>query len=165
MKRFIALYFLYVGFLLSFFVLGNTYLSLIINTFQSNLTLIFLDFFLADNQLQGIDIWISSDYKIIISHACNGLLSLILFYASIWAYPSTLILKIIWMIIGYIVLFIVNVFRISWVVFVTKNGNGQEDFYWSHDIVGNIFLMLVGLGLFVTFIKANPQKIRKSKDL
>ena len=35
---------------------------------------------------------------------------------------------------------------------------GHGDFYWSHDIVGNIFLMITGLGLFIAFIKTSSKK-------
>lgn len=49
--------------------------------------------------------------------------------------------------------FSVNIVRILWVVFVTQEGEGYKDFYWSHDIVGNSMLMLTGLGLFIVFIK------------
>ena len=41
---------------------------------------------------------------------------------------------------------------------------GEANFYWSHDLIGNAMLMGVGLGLFVLFIKTahknrNPQSL------
>ncbi|SFV71178.1 hypothetical protein MNB_SV-13-770 [hydrothermal vent metagenome] len=162
MKRFIALYFLYLGFLFTFFVLQNTYVSQILNTFQTNLTLIFLDFFLEENQRMGRDIWIHSNYKIIITDTCNGIIPFLFLTASLWAYPAKILPKTLWTFFGYIILFLVNGLRILWVVYVTKNGEGQEDFYWSHDIVGNAFLMFFGLLLFVGFIKST-RRIAKNK--
>jgi len=65
------------------------------------------------------------------------------------------------MLIGYVVFSLVNVGRILLVVYATKEGNGQEEFYWSHDLVGNGILMMTGLVLFVTFIRtASKLKVR-----
>jgi exosortase/archaeosortase family protein len=57
------------------------------------------------------------------------------------------------MIGGYLLFSVMNVIRLLFVVYVTQHGNGQEDFYWSHDLVGNFLLMLTGLGMFVLFMK------------
>jgi len=73
------------------------------------------------------------------------------------AYPSTVKHKIFWMFLGYILFFVVNIVRILLVVYVTENGKGQGDFYWSHDLVGNTLLMLTGLGLFIAFIKTSSR--------
>lgn len=153
MKEFIALYFLYLGLLFILFYLPTFEFSLFLNQTQTALTLHFLEYFLEPNQLDGRDIWINTQYKIIITDACNGLIAVLFLYASILAYPSRLGLKFLWLVLGYIVFFITNILRILWVVFITERGRGQEDFYWSHDIVGNSILLSVGLGLFVLFIR------------
>jgi exosortase/archaeosortase family protein len=153
MKRFIALYFLYLGILYILFYLPNSPLAGLINEVQTEFTLLFLEVFLEPTQLEGRDILVNSQYKILITDACNGLIALVFFYASILAYPSRIGLKLFWLIWGYILLFLTNALRILWVVFITERGRGQEDFYWSHDIVGNMLLMSVGLGLFIVFIK------------
>jgi exosortase/archaeosortase family protein len=64
-----------------------------------------------------------------------------------------------WMVFGYVLFSFVNVLRILLVVFVTEAGKGQQDFYWSHDLVGNILLLITGLGLFVSFIKTSSKSI------
>jgi exosortase/archaeosortase family protein len=60
---------------------------------------------------------------------------------------------------GYIVFSLVNVLRILMVVYFVEQKEGQGNFYWSHDFVGNALLMGVGLGLFIAFIKTS----RRSK--
>lgn len=153
MKRFICLYFIFLGLLFTLFYAPTSQVSQILNNTQSRFTLSVLNLFLESQQLDGIDIWINPHYKIIITKACNGVIPLLFLYASILAYPSTFRHKLLWMMLGYILFFVVNIFRILWVVFITQHGEGQGDFYWSHDIVGNTLLMLTGLGLFIAFIK------------
>ena len=135
------------------FYTETSILSTLVNEQQTKLTLFFLDMFLPPEQLQGIDIWINPQYKIIINRACNGIIPILFLFASILAYPSTLWYKIFWMSLGYIIFSLVNVFRILLVVYFVEQEGGQENFYWSHDLVGNVLLMSVGLGLFIAFIK------------
>jgi len=160
MKRFIALYFLFLALLFVFFYAPTSMLSTVLNEGQTKLTLNLLDIFLKPEQLKGIDIWINPYYKIIINKACNGVIPILFLFASILAYPSSIMHKILWMLIGYMVFSVVNVMRILLVVYVTEHGEGQGEFYWSHDIVGNMILMLTGLGLFVAFIKISSKTIR-----
>jgi len=162
MKRFIALYFLFLGVLFVVFYAPTSQISQILNDVQSRLTLEALNLFLEPEQLKGVDIWINPHYKIIITKACNGVIPLLFLYASILAYPSPFRHKILWMSLGYVLFFVVNIVRILWVVFITQHGEGQGDFYWSHDIVGNTLLMLTGLGLFIAFIKTASIKVKNS---
>jgi exosortase/archaeosortase family protein len=160
MKRFIALYFLFLVILFTLFYADTNALSTYLNEAQTTLTLALLNLFLDQGQLQGIDIWIKPDYKIIINQACNGMIPILFLFASILAYPSALWHKIFWMGTGYIVFSLVNVLRILLVVSFTEQEGGQGNFYWSHDIVGNILLMVVGLGLFITFIKTSSRTVK-----
>jgi exosortase/archaeosortase family protein len=154
LRRFIALYFFYLGILFSLVSLPSSPLYFVLNTGQTELILYFLDFFLQENQRIGIDIWINSHYKIVITPACNGLIPLVFLYASILAYPCRFWNKVICLLLGYIILLWVNIFRIYMVVWITQNTRGQEAFFFAHDILGNLILMLTGLILFVSFIKA-----------
>ncbi len=138
-------------------------LSKLVNESQTKLTIFFLKIFLTPGQLQGVDIWINPQYKIIINQACNGLIPIIFLFASIFAYPSTLWHKIYWMIIGYTVFTLVNVFRILLVVYFVEQKAGRENFYWSHDLMGNALLMGVGLLLFIAFIKTSSLTFSCSK--
>ena len=57
------------------------------------------------------------------------------------------------MLIAYLLYSVINVVRLLWVVYATTHGRGQAEFWWSHDIVGNMMLMVTGLLLFVAYIK------------
>ena len=155
MKRFIALYTLFLAILFTFFYADTSVVSTFLNDGQTKLTLYFLELFLKPEQLQGADIWITPYYKIIINKACNGVIPMLFLFASLLAYPSNILNKLFWMLLGYVLFSVVNVFRILLVVYFTQTGEGHKDFYWSHDIVGNILLMLTGLGLFIAFIKTS----------
>jgi len=162
MKKFISYYFLFLAILFTFFYADTSVISNTLNDGQTKLTLYFLKLFLAPGQLQGIDIWINPHYRIIINQACNGMIPILLLWASILAYPSGIWHKIFWMLIGYFVFSLVNVFRILLVVHFVEQPAGQSNFYWSHDLIGNAILMAVGLGLFVAFIKT-ATKVRNPK--
>jgi len=153
MKRFIALYFLFLALLFTFFYADTSAVSTFLNEGQTKLTLFFLDIFLAPDQLVGIDIIINPHYKIIINQACNGIIPILFLFASILAYPSGIAHKILWMFIGYMLFSIVNILRILLVVYFVEAEGGRENFYWSHDLLGNVILIVLGLGLFVLFIK------------
>jgi exosortase/archaeosortase family protein len=148
-----VLYFLFLALLFVFFYAHTSSVSTFLNKGQTKLTLFLLNLFLEPGQLKGIDIWINPHYKIIINQACNGMIPILFLFASILAYPSSILHKLLWMIIGYVAFSVVNIARLLFVTYATQTGNGQEEFYWSHDFVGNAMLMFAGLGLFVAFIK------------
>ncbi|MCW8821826.1 MAG: exosortase/archaeosortase family protein [Sulfurovum sp.] len=158
MKKFIALYFLYLALFFTLFYANTSMISHTMNEEQTKLTLYFLHIFLGPDQLQGIDIWINPHYKIIINQACNGIIPILFLWASILAYPSTIWYKILWMVIGYLLFSLVNIFRILLVVHFVEQEGGRENFYWSHDLMGNTILMVVGLGIFVAFIRTAAQR-------
>ena len=162
MKKFIALYFLFLALLFTLFYANTSVVSSMLNTGQTKLTLYFLNLILEPGQLQGIDIWVNPHYKIIINQACNGIIPILFLWASILAFPTTVWHKIIWMIIGYFLFSLVNIFRILLVVYFVKLEGGRGNFYWSHDLLGNSILILVGLGLFVGFIKTTSNSSSKT---
>jgi exosortase/archaeosortase family protein len=159
MKQFVVLYFLFIAILFTLFYADTSVLSNALNEGQTKLTLFFLDIFLKPEQLKGIDIWVNPHYKIIITQACNGMIPILFFFASVLAYPSSAMHKVVWMVFGYVLFSFVNVLRILLVVFVTEAGKGQQDFYWSHDIIGNSLLLMTGLGLFVSFLKTSLKRL------
>ena len=154
MKRFVALYFLFLALLFTFFYADTSALSQVINETQTDWTLRALDLFLAPGQLQGIDIQISPHYKIIINQACNGMIPLLFLYASILAYPASIRYKMVWMGIGYVVYFISNVARILLVVYFVSHEGGRANFHWAHDMLGNTILVVVGVALFLFFVRS-----------
>jgi len=157
MKRFTALYFLFLALLFTLFYANTSIISTLINDGQTKLTLTFLKLFLEPGQLQGIDIWIDPHYKIIINQACNGMIPLLMLWAALLAYPASWLHKAAWMLVGYAVMIILNIIRILMVVAVTMD-HGQSAFYWIHDILGNALLMGGGLGVFILFIKSTSNK-------
>lgn len=158
MKHFITRYFLFLILLFILFYAPTTELSIVLNGIQSRWTLMALNTFLQPEQLRGVDIWINPHYKIVITQACNAVIPILFLYASVLAYPSSFKHKIVWMFVGYIVFFIVNIVRILWVVYVVQNAEGHKDFYWSHDIIGNVLLLCTGVGLFFSYIKTSKVK-------
>jgi exosortase/archaeosortase family protein len=153
MKRFVGFYFLYLFGLFALFYLPLSPVAILLNEAQTDLALRLLDYFLKPGQLQGIDIMITSQYKIIITQACNGLIPFFFLMASILAYPVDVMHKIFWILTGYVIITLANVMRILIVVYCVEQEGGSENFYWSHDILGNMILLLVGMGVFITFIQ------------
>jgi len=145
--------------LFTFFYADTSVVSTFLNDGQTKLTLFFLDMFLAPDQLVGIDIMINLHYKIIINQACNGMIPILFLFASILAYPSGIVHKIVWMLIGYLLFSVGNVIRILLVVYFVEGEGVRGNFYWSHDLLGNTLLMVLGLGLFIMFIKTAKRTV------
>jgi len=159
MKKFIALYFLFLALLFTLFYADTSVISTMLNQGQTKLTLYFLSIFLEPGQLKSIDIWINPHYRIIINQACNSIIPILFLWASILAYPSIVWHKILWMCIGYLTFTFVNVLRILLVVYFVEQEGERGNFYWSHDLLGNSLLMIVGLGLFIAFIKTSNKSL------
>jgi len=159
MKKFITYYFLFLALLFILFYADTSVISTMLNQGQTKLTLYFLNFFLEPGQLKGVDIWVNPHYRIIINQACNGIIPILFLWASLLAYPSRIWHKVLWMGIGYLLFTLVNVFRILFVVYFVEQEGGRGNFYWSHDLFGNALLMMVGLGLFVAFIKTSNRSL------
>lgn len=153
MKKFVLLYLLALALLFVLFYADTSILSRVLNDTQSALTLMMIEPFLKTGQLQGTDIIISPYYKIIITQACNGMVPILFYFAAIAAYPSKLWAKPLWMAAGYLIFTLVNVVRILIVVYFVEQKGGRDNFYLAHDIFGNALLMVVGLGLFILYIK------------
>ena len=160
MKQFFIRYLLFLAFLFLAFYAPTSVVSDTLNSLQTQLTLFLLDPLLEPNQLQGADIWVHENYKIVISKACNGMIPILYLIGSVMAYPSTWRHKISWILMGYVVFNVVNVVRILFVVYITGVGDGHEEFYWSHDIVGNVMIMVAGLFMFVSFIKTSSKTVK-----
>jgi exosortase/archaeosortase family protein len=153
MKQFMTRYLFFLAISFTFLYLNNTPFSYEINHNQTAITLYFLEYFLNVDQLKGVDIWINPYYKIIINDACNGIVPILFFISGVLAYPLSLKHTMIWIFFGYIIFTSVNIFRIILVTYITQKGEGQKEFFWAHDIVGNILLITVGMVLFLLYIR------------
>jgi exosortase/archaeosortase family protein len=151
MKKFILLYLGMLALLFLLFYADTSVISERLNTWQGALTLSLLDIGLEPGRVQGNEIIISPTYKLIITQACNGMIPILFYWASVIAYPVSPVYKLLWMIIGYVIISLINVLRILFVVQMVKGG--REHFELAHDVIGNAILMATALLLFVLFIK------------
>lgn len=139
--------------LFEFFYWMQSPLATDINNFQTNLTLGVLDPFLKRGQLNGVDIIISPRYKLIITQACNGLIPYLIFLAAVLAFPSSWANRVFWAFVGYVTFFVVNIMRLLLVTYyVTKT---PRNFEMSHDIYGNLLLMITGTVLFYLYLRGS----------
>lgn len=136
--------------------LYTDFISNAVNNFQKESTLYFLSLFFEDRMFNDYII-ISDSYRLFVSKACSGLIPFLFFVASILAYDSSIQSKIVWLAIGYIVILFANISRI---VFITKMVLiDQQNFFWAHDYIGNMFLLLLGISLFYLFIQNSTRTL------
>ena len=157
-KRFALLYPVMLLLLFALLYADTSFLSKGPNAWQGELTLALLGLGLEPGQLQGNEIIINPSYRLIITQACNGMIPILFYWASVIAYPSGLLYKLLWLAIGYSVISLVNVMRILLVTYMLTKG-GRENFELAHDVIGNAILMAIGLLLFVLFIRARQVKL------
>jgi len=150
-KKFLFIYPLTLASLFLLFYWDASPIANFINQWQVNLSSLLTNLTLDKNLMQDNHIFISSKLRLVIDKECNGLIPYFFFLSSIIAFPSTIKHKIKWAILGYLLLSILNVFRIWFITqFVMSSVN---NFSLAHDYLGNIFLVFSALVLFITFIK------------
>ena len=156
MKKFIFTYWLGIVLLFTLFYWEYSPISLLVNDFQTNLTSLITSLSLPEGMMESHRIFVSEHYALVIKKACNGMIPYLFFLASILAFPSTLIHKVKWAIIGYLIITSINIFRIWFVTqFVLQK---QDNFSLAHDYLGNGLLILTGLILFTSFIKTRKKE-------
>lgn len=133
-------------------------LSHALNQEQTNLTSYLTSLTLVDSMMDQHHILINSHYALVIEKACNGMIPYLFFLASIIAFPSTLMHKIKWAMMGYIIISAMNIFRI-WLItqFVL---HGRNHFSLAHDYIGNALLIFTGLALFIWFVKSRRKIVQ-----
>jgi len=152
MKKFITLYWLNIALLFAIFYWELSPIADIINSLQTDLTTYLTAQTLEDELMRGYEILINSHYSLVIEKACNGLIPYLFFLASIIAFPSTIIHKVKWALIGYILLTFINTFRIWLITQLVLSEVGN--FSLAHDFVGNAMLIFTSLLLFILFVKS-----------
>ncbi len=153
-QRFVFFYLLWLGVLFGLFYWDLSPLSAWPNEWLRLKLLAAMDLGLPEGQVRGSDIWINPHYKLIIEKACNGMIPVLMYLASIFAYPSSWGRKITWGAAGALVLLGLNVARIYMVTYFVMQG-GRENFSLSHDVFGNAIFMVAGLGMFYLFIRGS----------
>ncbi|CAA6821692.1 MAG: Unknown protein [uncultured Sulfurovum sp.] len=151
MKKFLLTYWTGIIILFALFYWEYSPISAIINNYQTNLTSLLTSFSLKEGMMEAHRIFITEHYALVIEKACNGMIPYLFFLASILAFPSTIMHKVKWAIMGYLFISAMNIFRIWFVTqFVLQS---QNNFSLAHDYLGNGLLILTGLILFTSFIK------------
>lgn len=163
MKKFLLSYWLGIAMLFGVFYWNLSPLSSVINTLQTNLTAYFTSLTLADDMMDNYRILINEQYSLVIEKACNGMIPYLFFIASIVAFPSTLMHKVKWAIMGYIIISLMNIFRIWMVTQIVLQE--EKNFSLAHDYLGNILLIITGLGLFIAFIKSRKPLQRQKTSM
>jgi len=128
-----------------------------VNSFQTNLTSHTISL-LIDN-MEGNRIIINPHYSLVIEKACNGVVPYLFLLSSILAFPSTIKNRVIWATLGYVVITVLNIFRIWLITKLVEMG--VDNFSLAHDFIGNAILILTSLLLFMGFIKSTPPPYRR----
>ncbi len=152
MNKFIILYPISLLLLFIVFYFDTSIISTTINNFQQNLIIEAISQ-IFPNRVEDNFIIITEHYKLSIDKACNGIVSILFFIAPILVYPTYIRYKIIAILIGYIVLSLANIIRIIFITYMVIED--KSNFSLSHDLIGNIFLLVVGVGLFMVFLRGS----------
>jgi exosortase/archaeosortase family protein len=156
MKKFLLSYWLGIALLFGVFYWDLSPLSSFINDLQTNLTAYFTSLTLVDGMMENHRISINEHYSLVIEKACNGMIPYLFFLASIIAFPSTLMHKVKWAVMGYIFISLMNIFRIWFVAQLVLQE--RKNFSLAHDYIGNGLLIVTGLLLFTWFVKSRKRE-------
>ena len=157
MKKFLLSYWLGIAVLFSIFYWEVSPVSLLVNNQQTDITTYFTSLTLADEMMDKYRILINTHYSLVIEKACNGMIPYLFFLASIIAFPSSLLHKLKWAVMGYIFISFMNVFRIWFVTQMVLHE--RQNFSLAHDYLGNGLLILTGLLLFTWFVKSRKREV------
>jgi len=150
MKNFILFYPIYLFVLLYFLFFHENIVSSLLNEFQGKILIEILRLWFDDRIVENYII-INPKYALSIDKSCNAMVPILILSASILAYRVVILYKFLAIILGYFILSIVNVLRIVFVTYMVIED--QNNFSWSHDYIGNGVLAMIGMLLFIWFIK------------
>ena len=159
MIKFLLTYWIGIALFFGIFYWDVSPLSLLINQYQTSLITYLTSLTLPNEIMNNYRIFITQQYSLVIEKACNGMIPYLFFLASIMAFPSTWLHKAKWALIGYLLISVINIFRI-WMVtqFVLQERN---NFSFAHDFLGNALLISTGLILFILFVKSRKRQFIK----
>lgn len=159
MKKFLALYLLY---LFGFFLLIDLeYLKelLRVEAIHTNSTILFSTYLIEAIgieviKVEGINIYLPSAILQVL-FGCNGLEAIILYFAGILAYPdNSLERKANWFFWGYLALFSINIFRIALLAYIVEFH--REHFEIFHTYITQGIMIFIAFGIFLGYL--NSQK-------
>ena len=156
MIKFLLTYWIGIALFFGIFYWDASPISLLINQHQTGLTTYLTSLVLPSEMLNNYRIFISDNYSLVIEKACNGMIPYLFFLASIMAFPSTLLHKAKWALFGYLLISLMNTFRIWMVTQLVLQE--RSNFSLAHDYLGNALLILTGLILFISFVKSREKQ-------
>ena len=163
MIKFLLTYWIGTALFFAIFYWDLSPFSAMINQLQTDFTTYLTSLTLPANMMDAYHILINTHYSLVIEKACNGMIPYLFFIASIVAFPSTLMHKVKWAIMGYIIISLMNIFRIWMVTQIVLQE--EKNFSLAHDYLGNILLIITGLGLFIAFIKSRKPLQRQKTSM
>ena len=113
------------------------------------LTEIWISFFHIPVIQQGDTLILEHGMQLQILHECNGLVPYLLLISAILAFPTSLKSKVLWMVIFYGLLLVINMLRIYLITLVVIDS--PDLFKISHDWVGRYSVGILTLLLFYWF--------------
>jgi len=156
MIKFLLTYWIGIALFFGIFYWDASPISLLINQQQTSLITYLTSLSLPNDMMNNYSIFISDNYSLVIEKACNGMIPYLFFLASIMAFPSTILHKVKWAIFGYLLISLINTFRIWMVTQLVLQE--RSNFSLAHDYLGNALLILTGLILFVSFVKSREKQ-------
>jgi exosortase/archaeosortase family protein len=155
MIKFLLTYWIGIALFFGIFYWDASPISLLVNPYQTTLTSYLTSLVLPSEMMNNYRIFITEHYSLVIEKACNGMIPYLFFLASIMAFPSSIFHKIKWALMGYLLISLMNTFRI-WMVtqFVLEE---RSNFSLAHDYLGNALLIITGLILFISFVKSRKK--------
>lgn len=158
-NRFIITFFIWIAILFGLFYWGKywTYSPVgeAIDGYIRSLIMPILSSIL-DNAIIDYDIVINSEYRVVITPECNGLIPYLMILSAILAYNGSIFKKAAWAILSFFIFFAVNILRLFLVVNIVSEF-GTNYFYFIHDIIGNLLLVSTGLFIFLSYIKGSKE--------
>lgn len=132
-----------------FFMINQLQTDLIVN-----LTWLWVDILELPIRIQDNTLILANGMNLRIVHDCNGLTPFLLYLAAILAFPVNWKHRLIWGVLGYIALLVINVIRMLLITLVVLDH--PELFHFAHDWVGRYSVGLLTLGLFFLFTSNVP---------
>jgi exosortase/archaeosortase family protein len=155
MIKFLLTYWIGIALFFGIFYWDASPISLLVNPYQTTLTSYLTSLVLPSEMMNNYRIFITEHYSLVIEKACNGMIPYLFFLASIMAFPSSIFHKIKWALIGYLLISIMNTFRIWMVTQLVLEE--RSNFSLAHDYLGNALLIITGLILFISFVKSRKK--------